>query len=150
MMNIRSDAASGSVAETGAGTGSDVTDGGDRGTTHRRRRWLWLVTAALAVALTAAACGDSSDTADPGDGATTVATSDQPATTVEVLEGEAFGDNRTLDRYWDLCEGGDGAACDDLFHASQSGTEYSTFGATCGNQEPEPVDNCDDLYKLEF
>ncbi len=44
------------------------------------------------------------------------------------------GDNATLDTLWDDCEAGDGEACDTLYFTSPVGSEYETFGSTCGNR----------------
>ena len=59
-------------------------------------------------------------------------------------DGEAFtyGDDPTFDALWDACEDGDGQACDDLFWDSPIGSEYETFGDTCGyrfTEEDAPV-----------
>ena len=45
-----------------------------------------------------------------------------------------YGDDITLDRLWDRCESGDGAACDDLFWDSPVGSRYERFGETCGER----------------
>ncbi len=46
-----------------------------------------------------------------------------------------YGDDSTLDRLWDGCEAGDGAACDRLFEQSPVGSDYERFGLTCGNRD---------------
>jgi hypothetical protein len=48
------------------------------------------------------------------------------------FEAVAYGDDPELDALWDACEAGDGVACDDLFRRSPVGSEYETFGGTCG------------------
>jgi hypothetical protein len=49
-------------------------------------------------------------------------------------DGDTYGDDPTFDRLWDRCEGGDGAACDDLFWDSPVGSRYEEFGDTCGDR----------------
>ncbi|MDD9205924.1 hypothetical protein PU560_05495 [Georgenia sp. 10Sc9-8] len=53
------------------------------------------------------------------------------------LDSEApagYGEDPALDRLWDRCESGDGAACDDLFWDSPVGSRYEEFGDTCGER----------------
>lgn len=45
-----------------------------------------------------------------------------------------YGDDEDLDALWDACDGGDMAACDELYFSSGSGTDYQQFGDTCGGQ----------------
>ena len=45
---------------------------------------------------------------------------------------DTFGDDPELDALWTACEAGDGQACDDLYWQSPAGSEYETFGDTCG------------------
>jgi hypothetical protein len=47
-------------------------------------------------------------------------------------EPYAFGDDGDLDQLWLSCESGAMQACDDLYQQSPVGSEYETFGATCG------------------
>lgn len=47
---------------------------------------------------------------------------------------QTYGDDPELDALWDACQGGSGTACDDLYWASDLGTEYESFGSTCGNR----------------
>jgi len=51
------------------------------------------------------------------------------------LDGTNYGDDAELDALWDACEAGDWESCDDLFWDSPSGSEYETFGDTCGNRQ---------------
>jgi hypothetical protein len=44
------------------------------------------------------------------------------------------GDDATLNRLWTDCGEGDLAACDELFWTSPLGSEYETFGFTCGGR----------------
>lgn len=53
------------------------------------------------------------------------------------------GDDPTLDQLWDACEAGSGAACDELFEASPSGSDYEEFGVSCGDR-PDVL-NCEEL-----
>jgi len=56
-----------------------------------------------------------------------------------------YGDDATLDALWDACEQGDGQACDDLYFQSPLGSEYESFGDTCGGQVLDsPVFSCVD------
>jgi len=70
-----------------------------------------------------------------GDGTET----DTDADTDTDTSGEPFtyGDDPALDALWEACEGGDGAACDDLFWEAPAGSEYEDFGYTCGGREPD-------------
>ncbi len=54
-----------------------------------------------------------------------------------------YGDDPVLDSLWDLCELGDGGACDALWERAPVGSEYEEFGVTCGNR-PDVL-NCSDL-----
>jgi hypothetical protein len=49
-----------------------------------------------------------------------------------VSEPYTYGDDPYFDGLWDACAAGDGAACDTLFLESPIGSEYETFGYTCG------------------
>lgn len=55
-----------------------------------------------------------------------------------------FGADEELDALWVRCERGSGAACDELFDRSPLGSDYETFGATCGNRGAEP--ECAPVY----
>lgn len=60
------------------------------------------------------------------------------------VEGGSYGDDPALDALWDACEGGDNAACDDLYMESPFGSEYEDFGDTCGGRgRPEGATWCD-------
>jgi hypothetical protein len=48
--------------------------------------------------------------------------------------GTAYGDDPVLDALWDACAAEDLQACDDLYFDSPSGSEYETFGDTCGGR----------------
>lgn len=39
-----------------------------------------------------------------------------------------------LERLYELCADGDGAACDELYYSSDAGSEYEEFGDTCGGR----------------
>lgn len=45
---------------------------------------------------------------------------------------QAYGDDPALDAQWDACAAGDMAACDSLYLDSPAGSEYESFGETCG------------------
>lgn len=59
----------------------------------------------------------------------------------------AFGDDPDLDRLWIECEGGSGAACDELFVRAPVGTAYEAFGVGCGGVED--VLHCTDLDRTD-
>ncbi len=68
-------------------------------------------------------------------GATCGGREDDSAGGCAVLHGEstgAYGDDPALDALWDACDGGDMASCDALWDDSPIGSEYETFGDTCG------------------
>ena len=46
----------------------------------------------------------------------------------------SYGDDPTLDALYDACKAGDGQSCDDLFMDSPVGSEYESFGDTCGGR----------------
>ena len=50
------------------------------------------------------------------------------------LTGGNHGDNATLDALWDACAAENWQACDDLYMQSPVGSEYESFGDTCGNK----------------
>ncbi len=50
--------------------------------------------------------------------------------------GGSYGDDPELDALWDACEASDWAACDDLYLYSPIGSEYESFGITCGDRGP--------------
>jgi len=56
------------------------------------------------------------------------------------LTGGNHGDNATLDALWDACAASDWQACDDLYMQSGLGTEYESFGDTCGNRTDGSAD----------
>lgn len=62
--------------------------------------------------------------------------SQEPATT----GGTTYGSDPALDALWDACEGGDMAACDNLFMDSPIDSEYETFGDTCGGRQDAGTD----------
>jgi hypothetical protein len=45
-----------------------------------------------------------------------------------------YGDDPTLDAFWDGCAAGDMAACDDLYSYSPIDSAYEDFANTCGNR----------------
>jgi len=50
------------------------------------------------------------------------------------LTGDKYGDNAALDALWDACVAENWQACDDLYLQSPLGSEYESFGDTCGNR----------------
>lgn len=55
--------------------------------------------------------------------------------------GARPGDDPELDLLWNECADGNFQACDDLFLASEAGSEYENFGVTCGDRG-DPVGDC--------
>lgn len=49
----------------------------------------------------------------------------------------AYGGDFVLDTLWDECEAGRPDSCDGLFAAAPFGSEYETFGASCGGVRPD-------------
>ena len=102
----------------------------------------------VSLALVLSAC--SSDGADEADDdrpsstvaspATTAPTTSapplgQPTPTFEALsDAFAYGDDPELDQLWDACAEGSGKACDDLYFAAPTDSEYEAFGYTCGDR----------------
>lgn len=81
-----------------------------------------------------------------GDGGTDGSDStDTTDTTEGPVEDGSYGSDPELDALYDACEEGDYAACDQLYLDSPAGSEYETFGDTCGDRN-EPSGYCEDLY----
>jgi len=82
--------------------------------------------------LSCAFTGDAGSGDDPAD---VPDTQEQPVdcSTVEASACD-YGDDAELDALWDACEGGDGAACDELYFSSAFGTRYEQFGNNCGDR----------------
>jgi hypothetical protein len=86
---------------------------------------------------------DDSPKAPVGNTDTTEPT-EATGTTEPPLPGE-YGSDAALDKLYDGCKDGDYAACDQLYAAATSGSEYKTFGDTCGGRN-EPSGYCVKLY----
>lgn len=54
-----------------------------------------------------------------------------------------YGDDPELDTLWDQCAGGDLAACDSLWFDAPLGSEYESFGDTCGGTRPSSSGGCE-------
>ncbi len=61
-------------------------------------------------------------------------TADQTDALAFTEEPYTHGDDVRLDRLWDACEAGSGAACDELWARAPIDSEYEHFGVTCGNR----------------
>ena len=57
-------------------------------------------------------------------------------------EGDTYGDNAELDVLWDACAAGELSSCDDLYYSSAFGSEYESFGSTCGQTDAERFGSC--------
>ncbi|MFQ5558151.1 MAG: hypothetical protein ACE5GB_11675 [Acidimicrobiales bacterium] len=55
---------------------------------------------------------------------------------------DGYGDDPTLDALYDECAAGDGEACDSLYFQSPIGSEYETYGNTCGERFEESPGLC--------
>lgn len=55
-----------------------------------------------------------------------------------------IGDDLYLDELWTSCAAGSGAACDLLWEESPVGSQYESFGVTCGNRQ-EILDCTDEM-----
>jgi hypothetical protein len=107
---------------------------------------LVLVLGALGGGLAACSSDGRDDTAAEREPASTTTAADvgpattepllgQPAPTFEALsDAFTYGDDPALDELWDACAAGSGKACDDLYFAAPTDSEYETFGYTCGNR----------------
>ncbi len=49
----------------------------------------------------------------------------------------SYGSDNSLDELWNSCQRGDMVACDDLYFSSPVGSEYESFGGSCGNRGGE-------------
>lgn len=58
---------------------------------------------------------------------------------------DGYGDDPALDALYDRCDGGDGAACDELYWSAPLGSAYEEFGGTCGGrfEVATSPDECD-------
>ena len=50
----------------------------------------------------------------------------------------AYGSNSEWDALWDSCEAGALSACDELYRVSPVGSDYESFGGSCGNRDGSP------------
>jgi hypothetical protein len=66
--------------------------------------------------------------------------------TADTIGDGGYGSDADLDALYDQCEAGDYQACDDLFDASPSGSEYEDFADTCGDRNA-PGGHCVDMYE---
>lgn len=62
------------------------------------------------------------------------------------LSGGTYGSDPALDRLWDRCAEQDWAACDELYLDSPFGSEYESFGETCGDRTQEAFSTCVDRF----
>lgn len=75
-------------------------------------------------------------------------TDDQAGRTLAFADGPfTLGDDPQLDRLWQECADGSGAACDELFAESPIGSDYEQFGVTCGDRNE--VLDCAELDEPE-
>lgn len=71
-----------------------------------------------------ASCGGRSESDDCGFG-------------IGSSDADSYGDDEDLDALWDDCDDGDDDACSELYWTSPAGSEYETFGSTCGGRGDE-------------
>lgn len=118
-----------------------------RSSAGRRTRRLVRVASVLLVAGMTGCASDGDEIADTTETTSTTTTSTTtsttttsttsttaPTTTTAEVEPWTYGDDPTMDALWDRCEAGDAAACDELYQVSPVGSEYETFGFTCGGR----------------
>lgn len=84
-------------------------------------------------------CGDRTDEVDPGHCADYSVAEDGtlqpgPDATTETDQPMAYGEDESLDAMYDACAAGDSAQCDQLFLRSPLGSDYESFGRTCGGR----------------
>lgn len=84
------------------------------------------------------------DSSPSGDGKPNGRDGMATTTTMPPADG-TYGSDPALDDLYDACKGGDYAACDQLYLDSPSGSEYESFGDTCGDRN-EPGNYCVELY----
>src|SRR5689334_1205845 len=122
---------------------------------RRPRSSLALILALVLLLL--AGCGSGDDSSGGGSGGDD--RSDEPAATTEAedsgespFEADAedpesvddYGTDDALDQLTDDCADGDFAACDDLYGQSDLGSDYETYGSTCGGRSEDRLDgNCE-------
>jgi S1-C subfamily serine protease len=54
----------------------------------------------------------------------------------------SYGDDPTLDALWDACQGGDLAACDELYLTAPDDSDDETFATTCGERRSPRYGTC--------
>lgn len=60
----------------------------------------------------------------------------------DVTGPDGYGDDPELDELYEACGDGDMVACDDLYVQSPYGSDYESFGSTCGGIEVEMFGAC--------
>ena len=61
------------------------------------------------------------------------------------IGAKTYGDDDHLDTLWDGCTDGDASACDELAWSSEPGSDYESYGWTCGGRTDGSVDCADAL-----
>jgi hypothetical protein len=77
--------------------------------------------------------------------ATTTPTTRPRRTTTTTKVPMHPGDDAKLDALYNQCGAGNMQACDDLYTTSPPGSEYESYGDTCGNRN-DPGAYCTELY----
>lgn len=95
--------------------------------------------ASSAAAPAAPHVGDDSFASAAAGPSTTVAEPEGPPAHMMMAEEMTYGDDPVLDRLWDHCQAGSGAACERLFRRAPVGSSYEAFGLSCG-ERPGIVD----------
>ena len=57
---------------------------------------------------------------------------------------DGLGDDPVLNQYAQSCYDGDMDACDALYNGSKVGSDYETYGGTCGGRQP--ISNSDVVF----
>ncbi|WP_436694845.1 hypothetical protein [Geodermatophilus sp. CPCC 205506] len=103
-------------------------------------------TARETTAATSSAAPSTSPSPSPSASSTSASPSDEGD---EVPAGQppgALGDDPVLDGLADACFEADWAACDTLYFDSEIGSEYESYGETCGGRNEPVAGGCQERY----
>jgi hypothetical protein len=129
------------------GIGNAEAGGGAQSVNLKGPSWLMLVIVGAALVVFGAwhqnkSEGPPTTTTTTPVATTTPTTTTIPQTTASFVPSD-YGDDPTLDLYYEDCDAGSMMACDQLYQLAPAGTPYEYFGLTCGRRT-EPVEGtCD-------
>jgi hypothetical protein len=95
----------------------------------RSLAWLWILLGVIAMVIIGGVIAVIAFVSRAAD-----ALGDITETLPAVSSDAGYGDDAALDALWDACAAEDWQACDDLYSQAPIGSEYETFGDTCGNR----------------